>query len=92
MPSVSAEAVQPATKRQAREETIFAPGAAPLIWPPKRLFPAAMPATCEPWAPETMPMLTNLSLSFVWTTRGIRSATAVAELFVPKYWTSKFTL
>ena len=58
IPSVSAWFVQPVLKRQARVEMIFAPGAAPLIAPPNRLLPAAMPATCEPWAPATMPMLT----------------------------------
>ena len=70
--------------RQTRTETIFAPGAAPLIAPPNRLLPAAMPATCEPCAPETMPMLTTLFLPSVWTTNGIRSRTAVAGLSVPK--------
>ena len=71
-------------KRHARRDTIFAPGAAPLIWPPKSEFPAAMPATCEPCAPETMPMLTILTSPSVWITNGIRSATGVAALSVPK--------
>ena len=84
MPSKSACAVQPATNRHAREETIFAPGAAPLIDPPNSLLPAAMPATCDPCAPDTMPMLTYLFLPSVWTTNGTRSATGVAGLSVPK--------
>ena len=84
MPSNSAWAVQPATKRHAREETIFAPGAAPLMLPPNRLFPAAMPATCEPCAPETMPRFTYLFLPSVWTTNGTRSAAGVAAFSVPK--------
>ncbi|CAM5344539.1 hypothetical protein SHIRM173S_10254 [Streptomyces hirsutus] len=36
MPSVSATLVQPPDQVQAREETIFAPGAAPFIFPPNR--------------------------------------------------------
>ncbi len=84
MPSIRAALVQPATNRQARTETMWAPGAMPLIWPPNRALPAAMPATCEPWAPETMPMLTNRSFLLTWTTKGIRSATGVAGLSVPK--------
>src|SRR6266508_1974826 len=91
MPSRSACDVQPATNRQARDETIFAPGAAPLIDPPKRLLPAAIPATCEPCAPETMPMLTNLFLPSVWTTNGTRSAIAVAGLSVPNQPWSRLT-
>ena len=75
--------MQPAMKRQARDDTIFAPGAAPLICPPKSAFPAAIPATCEPCAPETTPRLTNFSGPFVWTTNGRRSCTAVAGLSVP---------
>ena len=51
--------MQPAVKRQTRTETSFAPGAAPLIWPPKRLLPAVMPEVCEPCAPDTMPTFTN---------------------------------
>ena len=50
----------------------------------EQALPATMPATCEPCAPETMPMLTNLFLPSVCTTNGMRSATAVAGLSVPK--------
>ena len=60
--------------------------------PPNRLLPAVMPATCVPWAAETMPMLTNFVFGSVWTTNGIRSATSVAGLSVPKYPTSKAIL
>ena len=84
--------MQPATNKQARDETIFAPGAAPLIWPPKRLLPAMMPLTCEPWKPETMPMLTYLSLPLISTTNGTRSWTAVAGLSVPNQPLSRLTL
>ena len=45
MPLVSASAVQPGPKEQARAETIFAPGAAPSICPPNMLLAAVMPAT-----------------------------------------------
>ncbi len=48
MPSVSATLVQPPVQVQAREETIFAPGAAPFIFPPNRPLAAVMPAT---WVP-----------------------------------------
>ena len=88
IPSINACEVQPAVKRQARTETIFAPGAAPLIWPPKRLLPAVMPATCEPCAPATIPMFTqnrsstgSVSGS---TVNGTDSRTAVAGLSWPK--------
>ena len=59
MPSVSAAAVQPGPKAQARAATSFAPGAWPSIAPPNMSFAAVMPATCEPWAPDTMPMSTK---------------------------------
>ena len=84
--------MQPAMKRQTRIETILAPGAAPVMAPPNIPLAAVMPATCEPWAPETMPMLTTLFLPSVWTTNGIRSAIGVAGLSVPKYATSLLTL
>ena len=84
--------MQPAMKRQTRIATIFAPGAAPVTAPPNIPLAAVMPATCEPWAPETMPMLTTLFLPSVWTTNGIRSAIGVAGLSVPKYATSWLTL
>ncbi len=58
MPSASAYAVQPDANRHTRSETIFAPGAAPFIFPPNRLLPALIPATCVACAPETMPMFT----------------------------------
>ena len=48
MPSVSATLVQPPLEVQARDETIFAPGAAPFISPPNSALAAVMPATCVP--------------------------------------------
>ena len=98
MPSVRACVVQPVLNRQARDERIFAPGAWPLIAPPNSLLPDAMPATCEPCAPATMPMLTytfstagspTVRLA-VWTTNGTVSFTAVAGLSVPNVSMSKF--
>ena len=97
MPSVRATVVQPPPHEQARLETTFAPGAWPSISPPKRPLPAAMPATCVPWAAWTMPMLTK---SAFWpvrpaavrstssrnsTTNGMDSAMAVAGLSTPKW-------
>ncbi len=58
MPSVSAMFVQPPDQVQARDETIFAPGAAPFILPPNRPFAAVMPATCVPCSDSMTPMLT----------------------------------
>ncbi len=84
MPSIRALAVHPATNRQTRTETSWTPGAAPLIAPPNRPLAEMIPATWLPWAAETMPMLTNLFWPSTWTTNGIRSATAVAGLSVPK--------
>ncbi len=98
MPSVSAMLVQPPDQEQAREETSLAPGASPFILPPKRLLAAVMPATCVPCSDSMMPMLTksaflptqsppsgsigtSLRISI---TNGIRSATSVAGLSVPK--------
>ena len=61
MPSVSAAAVQPVPKLQARAETSLAPGAWPFIVPPNRECAAAIPATCEPCSPEAMPMSTAVT-------------------------------
>lgn len=58
MPSVSATLVQPPLQVQAREETIFAPGAAPFIFPPNRPLAAVMPATWVPCSDWMTPMLT----------------------------------
>lgn len=58
MPSVSAMLVQPPSQLQAREETIFAPGAAPLILPPNRPLAEVMPATWVPCSDSITPMLT----------------------------------
>ena len=84
MPSSSAWAVHPVMNMQARKETIFAPGAAPDMAPPNSALPVAMPATCEAWPLDAMPMLTTLFLPSVCTTNGILSAIAVAGLSVPK--------
>ncbi len=59
MPSVRATLVQPPVQVQAREETIFAPGAAPSIRPPKRPLAAVIPATCVPCSDSMTPMLTK---------------------------------
>ena len=93
MPSISACDVQPAVKRQTRTTATFAPGAAPLIWPPKRLLPAMIPVTWVPWAPETIPMPTYAcAAGSVWTTNGTDSLTGVAGLSCPKWPMSWLTL
>src|SRR5688572_21420432 len=92
MPSISARAVQELMKRHTRTETICAPGAAPSNAPSKKSLPAAMPATCDPCAPETIPMFTNLFLPSTWTVNGTVSRTAVAEFSTPNVPTSKFSL
>ena len=48
MPSARAVLVHPPVNVQARADTIWAPGAAPCISPPKSPLPAMMPATCVP--------------------------------------------
>lgn len=58
MPSVSAMLVQPPDQVQAREETIWAPGAAPFILPPNRPFAEVMPATWVPCSLSMTPMFT----------------------------------
>lgn len=99
MPSVSATLVQPPDQVQAREETIFAPGAAPLIFPPNRPLAEVMPATCVPCSDSMTPMLTksaflptqsppygSIGTSLrISTTNGMRSTTSVAGLSLPKY-------
>ena len=103
MPSVSATDVQPPPQVQAREETIFAPGATPSMAPPNRSLPAAMPATCEPWASSTMPMFTKSAVpgspagvtstsSRYSTTNGICSRTPVEGSSAPKRPTSNLSL
>lgn len=98
MPSVSATLVQPPVQVQAREETIFAPGAAPFIFPPNRPFAEVMPATWVPCSDSMTPMLTksrfwptqsppygSIGTSLrISTTKGWRSTTSVAGLSVPK--------
>ena len=84
MPSIRACAVQPVMNKHTRMDTIFAPGAAPVMAPPNSWFPPTMPATCEPCWADTMPMLTALFFPSVWTTNGIASRTGVAGLSVPK--------
>lgn len=101
MPSVSATLVQPPLQVQARDETIFAPGAAPSIRPPNRPLAAARPATCVPCEPSMTPMLTKSAFapaplrttsSRISTTNGWRSATSVFGSSVPKYPTWKPSL
>ncbi len=98
MPSVSATLVQPPLHVQAREETSFAPGAAPFIRPPKSPLAAVMPATCVPCSDSTTPMLTKSAFFPVQsppygsigtslrisTTKGMRSAIGVAGSSLPK--------
>ncbi len=98
MPSVRAVLVQPPVQVHAREETIFAPGAAPFIRPPKRPWAAVMPATWVPCEDSTRPMLTksaflptqvppagSIGTSLrISTTNGVFSTTSVAGLSVPK--------
>ncbi len=99
MPSVRATLVQPPVQVQAREETSFAPGAAPFIFPPNRPLAAVMPATCVPCSDSMTPMLTksaflptqsppygSIGTSLrICTTNGTRSATSVFGSSVPKY-------
>ena len=92
MPSIRACAVHPLTNMQARTATICASGAVPFMAPPKKDLPAAMPATCVPCSPETIPMSTNLSLPSIWTTKGTDSRVPVAGLSVPNVPVSYLTL
>ncbi len=99
MPSVSATLVQPPVQVQARDDTIFAPGASPFILPPNRPFAAVMPATWVPCSDSMTPMLTKSAVLptqdppygsigtslLICTTKGCRSTTSVAGLSVPKY-------